>query len=163
MRFWHMAHRGKYREVFHNLTGDRFDSSHRFQLSNSVPGSMICNNGAQGRIKFARSKFQHVRFWHMARRGKYREVFHNLTGNRFDSSHWFQLSNSAPNSMICKMVPRAGIEPARPLRRGILSPLRLPISPPGQMTYSVFQPQDTAVIISVVFQTTVTTTPPGQR
>ncbi len=30
------------------------------------------------------------------------------------------------------MVPRAGIEPARPLSRGILSPLCLPISPPGQ-------------------------------
>ncbi len=29
------------------------------------------------------------------------------------------------------MVPGAGIEPARPLGRGILSPLRLPISPPG--------------------------------
>ena len=31
-----------------------------------------------------------------------------------------------------KMVPGAGIEPARPLSRGILSPLCLPISPPGQ-------------------------------
>ena len=30
------------------------------------------------------------------------------------------------------MVPRAGIEPARYCYRGILSPLRLPISPPGQ-------------------------------
>ncbi len=30
------------------------------------------------------------------------------------------------------MVPRAGIEPARCCHRGILSPLRLPISPPGQ-------------------------------
>ena len=29
------------------------------------------------------------------------------------------------------MVPGAGIEPARLLRRGILSPLRLPIPPPG--------------------------------
>ena len=28
------------------------------------------------------------------------------------------------------MVPRAGVEPARPYSRGILSPLRLPISPP---------------------------------
>jgi hypothetical protein len=28
------------------------------------------------------------------------------------------------------MVPRAGIEPARPLGRRILSPLRLPIPPP---------------------------------
>ena len=33
------------------------------------------------------------------------------------------------------MVPRAGIEPARCCHRGILSPLRLPISPPGQMTF----------------------------
>ena len=30
------------------------------------------------------------------------------------------------------MVPRAGIEPARPQSRGILSPLCLPISPPRQ-------------------------------
>ena len=30
------------------------------------------------------------------------------------------------------MVPGAGIEPARPQSRGILSPLCLPISPPGQ-------------------------------
>ena len=30
------------------------------------------------------------------------------------------------------MVPRAGVEPARSYLRGILSPLRLPIPPPGQ-------------------------------
>jgi hypothetical protein len=30
------------------------------------------------------------------------------------------------------MVPRAGLEPARPYERGILNPLCLPISPPGQ-------------------------------
>ena len=30
------------------------------------------------------------------------------------------------------MVPGAGLEPARRLIRGILSPLRLPISPSGQ-------------------------------
>ena len=29
------------------------------------------------------------------------------------------------------MVPRAGLEPAQYCYRGILSPLRLPISPPG--------------------------------
>ena len=29
------------------------------------------------------------------------------------------------------MVPRAGVEPARSCPRGILSPLRLPVSPPG--------------------------------
>ena len=31
-----------------------------------------------------------------------------------------------------QMVPRAGLEPARYHYRGILSPMRLPISPPGQ-------------------------------
>ena len=30
-------------------------------------------------------------------------------------------------------MPRAGVEPARDCSRGILSPLRLPISPPGQL------------------------------
>jgi hypothetical protein len=30
------------------------------------------------------------------------------------------------------MVPGAGLEPARPFERGILNPLCLPISPPGQ-------------------------------
>ncbi len=34
------------------------------------------------------------------------------------------------------MVPGAGIEPARPQSRGILSPLCLPISPPGRVTSS---------------------------
>ncbi len=31
------------------------------------------------------------------------------------------------------LVPRAGVEPARDCSRGILSPLRLPVSPPGQL------------------------------
>jgi hypothetical protein len=31
-----------------------------------------------------------------------------------------------------RVVPRAGIEPARGCPRGILSPLRLPIPPPRQ-------------------------------
>jgi hypothetical protein len=31
------------------------------------------------------------------------------------------------------MVPGAGLEPARCCHRGILSPLRLPISPPGHV------------------------------
>ena len=35
------------------------------------------------------------------------------------------------------MVPGAGIEPARYFYRGILSPLRLPISPPGLSVYAV--------------------------
>ncbi len=34
--------------------------------------------------------------------------------------------------LLLKMVPGAGIEPARGYPRGILSPLRLPIPPPGQ-------------------------------
>ncbi len=35
------------------------------------------------------------------------------------------------------MVPGAGLEPARPLSRGILNPLCLPISPPGHnLSYS---------------------------
>ena len=33
-------------------------------------------------------------------------------------------------------MPRAGLEPARDYSRGILSPLRLPISPPGLPLYS---------------------------
>ena len=34
------------------------------------------------------------------------------------------------------MVPGAGLEPARCYHRGILSPLRLPISPPGHMEWA---------------------------
>ena len=34
-----------------------------------------------------------------------------------------------------KMVPGAGLEPARPYERGILNPLCLPISPPAQRGY----------------------------
>ena len=37
------------------------------------------------------------------------------------------------------MVPGAGIEPARPLSRGILSPLCLPIPPPGQNLSSILE------------------------
>lgn len=36
---------------------------------------------------------------------------------------------------IIRMVPRAGIEPARLLGRGILNPLCLPISPPRRHIY----------------------------
>ena len=36
------------------------------------------------------------------------------------------------------MVPGAGIEPARPFKREILSLLCLPISPSGQLIYTVF-------------------------
>lgn len=35
-------------------------------------------------------------------------------------------------SVECEMVPEAGIEPARPYERGILSPMRLPVSPFGR-------------------------------
>jgi hypothetical protein len=37
----------------------------------------------------------------------------------------------SPNTLFL-LVPGAGLEPARPYGQGILSPLRLPISPPGQ-------------------------------
>ena len=37
---------------------------------------------------------------------------------------------SRSHKLLIYMVPRAGVEPARPYERGILSPLRLPISPP---------------------------------
>src|SRR5690606_17199355 len=36
---------------------------------------------------------------------------------------------------FCRMVPGTGIEPVRCFHRGILSPLRLPISPPGPGCY----------------------------
>ncbi len=35
-------------------------------------------------------------------------------------------------------MPGAGLEPARPFERGILNPLCLPISPPGQTTFYYF-------------------------
>ena len=37
------------------------------------------------------------------------------------------------NELLNILVPEAGIEPARSYLRGILSPLRLPIPPPGQL------------------------------
>ena len=37
------------------------------------------------------------------------------------------------------MVPGAGLEPARDCSRGILSPLRLPIPPPGLCEVKVYQ------------------------
>jgi hypothetical protein len=36
------------------------------------------------------------------------------------------------------MVPGAGVEPAQCFHRGILSPLRLPISPPGHYEGGLF-------------------------
>ncbi len=51
------------------------------------------------------------------------------------------------------MVPGAGVEPAQYFYRGILSPLRLPISPPGPIGWSVkFMPYLSA---TVVLRTTV--------
>lgn len=45
------------------------------------------------------------------------------------------LMGSTLNITLKIMVPRAGIEPARMFYiRGILNPLRLPVSPPGQST-----------------------------
>ena len=37
------------------------------------------------------------------------------------------------------MVPKAGLEPARPFERGILNPLCLPISPPGLWVFFIFK------------------------
>ena len=36
-------------------------------------------------------------------------------------------------------MPRAGVEPARDCSRGILSPLRLPIPPPGLIYFIEFK------------------------
>ncbi len=47
------------------------------------------------------------------------------------------------------MVPRAGLEPARSFLRGILSPLCLPISPPGQWT-QILSSNDTFCAISLL-------------
>ena len=50
----------------------------------------------------------------------------------FESTASTNFTTRAKNKyLILKMVPRAGLEPARYRYRWILSPLRLPISPPG--------------------------------
>ena len=41
------------------------------------------------------------------------------------------VSEGISRSDVLEVVPGAGLEPARPQGRGILSPLRLPVSPPG--------------------------------
>ena len=41
--------------------------------------------------------------------------------------------NTLVKTLSKYMVPWAGVEPARSFERGILSPLRLPISPPRQI------------------------------
>jgi len=48
-----------------------------FLISTNVTGDQI---GAQGRTKFAWSKFEHLRLLQMARRANYMEVIRNLTG-----------------------------------------------------------------------------------
>ncbi len=40
-------------------------------------------------------------------------------------------------NLLFIMVPGTGIEPVQPFSRGILSPLCLPISPPGQLEAGV--------------------------
>ena len=51
------------------------------------------------------------------------------------------LGDGTITTSLNNMVPEAGLEPARPNGRGILSPLRLPISPPGHMGVSRFKIQ----------------------
>ncbi len=51
------------------------------------------------------------------------DVVHNLTGCRVDSVHILRKVKLIQNYInYYQMVPRAGIEPARPLRRGIFLP-----------------------------------------
>ena len=50
-----------------------------------------------------------------------------------DINVYFNWLNPKKTSAFAEvMVPGAGLEPARPQGRGILSPLRLPVSPPGR-------------------------------
>ena len=51
-------------------------------------------------------------------------------------------------SIFIELVPGAGIEPARPWGRGILSPLRLPISPPGLRSNSMVWRDFTTFLVS---------------
>lgn len=43
---------------------------------------------------------------------------------------------------IQDVVPGAGLEPASPCGRGILSPLRIPVSPPGHVSFVPAQAKD---------------------
>ena len=43
------------------------------------------------------------------------------------------ITNDNCNTIFFITMPRAGVEPARGCPRGILSPLRLPIPPPGRL------------------------------
>ncbi len=53
------------------------------------------------------------------------------------------------------LVPGAGVEPAQPYGRGILSPLRLPISPPGPMAIlSLYLSAKTHLLITLFWGVT---------
>ena len=56
------------------------------------------------------------------------ELFNKGLLRTFQIAHEFSRLSVVENLM---MVPGAGVEPARCFHRGILSPLRLPISPSG--------------------------------
>jgi hypothetical protein len=66
-------------EVIRNLAGVPVRSQTRpcYNSPANITREVI---GAQGRTKFARSKFEHLRFLQMARRANYMEVIRNLTG-----------------------------------------------------------------------------------
>lgn len=49
-----------------------------------------------------------------------------------DYSYWGKCYRESSESDRRERVPGAGFEPARDCSRGILSPLRLPVSPPRQ-------------------------------
>ena len=71
--------------------------------------------------KFARSKFEHLRYLQMARRANYMDVIRNLTGVpvRCETKPCcIRQSTYLKN----RLVPRAGIEPARCCHRGIFIP-----------------------------------------
>ena len=55
------------------------------------------------------------------------------------------------------MVPGAGVEPARCYHRGILSPLRLPVSPPGRAGIGIAKMEAGTrfELVSTVLQTAV--------
>ena len=56
------------------------------------------------------------------------------TGSISSVINWSAGVDGQTRNLIEAVVPRAGIEPARYFYRGILSPLCLPISPPGLST-----------------------------
>jgi hypothetical protein len=58
----------------------------------------------------------------------------SLPFNLLETENGQKKSGASPKKLtdFVKLVPGAGLEPAQCYHRGILSPLRLPISPPGQ-------------------------------